>query len=129
MSTPPDTSTTQSPATTVRPSTVEPPPTTVKLPPISDTASSEVIPPSPVSASHDFTRLPKLNIPTFAGDVLQWQSFWDCFEAAVHHNRSITGVQKLNYLRAQLQGAALRAIAGLSLTHDNYTHSVALLQE
>jgi len=78
---------------------------------------------------HDFTRLPKLSIPTFAGDTLQWQSFWDCFEAAVHNNRVITGVQKLNYLRAQLQGSAIRVIAGLPLTNDNYNHSVALLKE
>ena len=65
----------------------------------------------------------------FSGDTLQWQSFWDCFEAAVHHNRSITGVQKLSYLRTQLQGNALRVIAGLPLINDNYDHSVTLLKE
>ena len=60
------------------------------------------VPPSLVSASHDITRLPKLNIPMFSGDTLQWQSFRDCFEAAVHRNPSITRVQKSNYLRVQL---------------------------
>ena len=50
-------------------------------------------------------------------------------EAAVHHNPSITGVQKLNYLRAQLQGSALRVIAGLPLTNTNYNHSEILLKE
>ena len=55
-------------------------------------------PTSLVSASHDTTRLPKLSIPTFSGDTLQWQSFWDCFEAAVHLNPSISNVQKLNHL-------------------------------
>ena len=34
----------------------------------------------------EVTRLPKLTIPTFSGNVLEWQSFWDCFETAVHNN-------------------------------------------
>ena len=125
----PDTSTTRShgdltvertPSTSVEPT----PPSSDVTPPVTHTA-----PPRVVAASHETTRLPKLNIPTFAGDTLHWQSFWDCFEAAVHHNPSITGVQKLNYLRAQLQGTALRVIAGLPLTNENYNHSVALLKE
>ena len=82
-----------------------------------------------VTGNQDITRLPNLNIPTFSGNTLHWQSFWDCFEAAVHHNPSITGVQKLNYLRAQLQGSALRVIAGLPLTNMNYNYSVILLKE
>ena len=86
----PDTSTTRLHADL----TVERTPFTSDVPPpVTHTA-----PPRVVAASHETTRLPKLNIPTFAGDTLQWQSFWHCFEAAVHHNPSITGVQKLNYL-------------------------------
>jgi len=64
---------------------------------------SPVPQPNPVSGTQNVTQLPKLSMPVFSGNALQWQSFWDCFEAAVHHNPSITGVQKLNYLRAQLQ--------------------------
>jgi len=73
ISAPPDTSITQYPATTVRLSTIEPLPTSVGSPPISDIAC-KVIPPHPISTSHGFTRLPKLNTPTFAEDMLQWQS-------------------------------------------------------
>ena len=66
----------------------------------------------------------------FSGNTLQWQSFfWDCFEAAVDHNTSITGVQKLNYLWAQLQGSVLRVITGLPLTNPNYDHAVQLLKK
>ena len=72
------------------------------------------------------TRLPKLSIPILSGNTLQWQSFWNCFEAAVHHNPSIT---KGTYLCAQLQGNALQVIAGLTLTNANYNHSVSLLKE
>lgn len=58
-----------------------------------------------------------------------WQPFWDCFEASIHNNNNLTGVQKLSYLRGQLQGEASRVIAGFPLTNSNYQHSVTLLQE
>ena len=50
--------------------------------------------------SYNVSRLPKLNMPFYAGDPLLWQSFWDCFDAAVNSYSSLTGVQKLTYLRA-----------------------------
>lgn len=75
------------------------------------------------------TRLPKLEIPVFTGEPLDWQPFWDCFEAAIHANPSLSAVQKLSYLRAQLQGEAARTIAGLPLTNMNYGHSINLLKD
>ena len=54
---------------------------------------------------------------------------WGCFETAVHNNPTLSGIQKLNYLRAQLQGSALRVITGLPLTNTSYGHSVTLLQD
>ena len=38
-------------------------------------------------------------------------------------------MQKLNYLRAQVQESALRVIANLLLTNASYAHSVALLHD
>ena len=76
-----------------------------------------------------FIRLPKLNLPHFSGNPLHWQLFWDWFAAAVDNNPSLTGVQKLNYLHAQLNGDAACVIPGFQLTNDNYVHSVALLKE
>ena len=75
------------------------------------------------------TRLPKLNLPQFSGDPLAWQTFWDSFEAAIHLNPNLTGVQKFNYLRAQLQGDAARVVAGFPLTNSNYEHSISLLRQ
>ena len=75
------------------------------------------------------TRLPKLTLPTFSGNPLMWQTFWDSFSAAVHCNEALTGVQKFNYLRAQLMDEAARTIVGLPLTNDNYQHSIKLLKE
>ena len=75
------------------------------------------------------TRLPKLNLPYFSGDPLTWQTFWDSFSPAVHNNPKLTGVQKFNYLRAQLRGDATKVIAGFPLTDANYLHSIILLKE
>ena len=68
-------------------------------------------------------RLPHLNMPTFLGDPLLWELFWDSFDAAVHSSPSLSTVQKLTYLRSQLHGSAAKVISGLSLTSSNYEHS------
>ena len=82
-----------------------------------------------IITQHVYSRLPKLTLPTFNGNPLQWQTFWDSFTAAVDSNPSLSQVQKLNYLRAQLQEDAAHVISGLTLTDSNYAHSVTLLRE
>ena len=56
-------------------------------------------------------------------------TFWDSFQAAIHLNPNLTGVQKFNYLKAQLEGDAARTIEGFPLTDQNYSHAVAILQD
>ena len=73
------------------------------------------------------SRLPKLTLPTFYGDPLTWQTFWDSFYVTIHANTNLSGVQKFNYLKAQLQADAARTIAGLPLTEANYHHAIAIL--
>ena len=93
-------------------------------------SATEFMPSEPVPRREQpVSRLPKLNLPSFAGDPLTWQGFWDSFEAAVNSNTALDGVQKFNYLKAQLHGDASRAIAGLPLTSANYNHAVSLLRE
>ena len=81
-----------------------------------------------VAARENVIQLPRLNIPTFAGDTLSWELFWDSFDLAVHSNSTLSAVQKLTYLRSQLQGSAAQAISGLTLTSGNYEYSISLLQ-
>ena len=68
-------------------------------------------------------------MPSFSGDPLEWQTFWDTFETSVHSNQSLSGVQKFQYLRAQLNGPAARTIAGLTPTNRNYQHAIDLLRQ
>ena len=74
------------------------------------------------------TRLPKVEVVKYSGDPLNWQTFWDCFELAIHLNSNLSGLQKLSYLRAQLEGEAAKVITGLPLTISNYAHAVDLLK-
>jgi phenylpropionate dioxygenase-like ring-hydroxylating dioxygenase large terminal subunit len=70
-----------------------------------------------------------LSLPTFNGNSLHWQTFWDSFDAAVHSNTNHTGVQKFNYLKAQTSGDAARAISGFPLTNTNYEQAIIVLKE
>ncbi|XP_060588880.1 uncharacterized protein LOC132744245 [Ruditapes philippinarum] len=76
-----------------------------------------------------YQRLPKLSLPVFSGDILEWQSFWDAFDSSVHQNPNLTEVQKFNYLKTQLEGSAANVIQGFALTHANYIQAVDLLKE
>lgn len=73
--------------------------------------------------------LPKLSLPTFSGDVLQWQAFIDGFDAAIGKNTGLDDVLKFQYLRSQLSGEASQVIAGLPLTSPNYHHAITLLKD
>ena len=63
----------------------------------------------------DTCRLPKLTLPTFSGNPLHWLTFWDSFQAAIDLNPNLSGVQKFNYIKGQLDGDAARTIEGLPL--------------
>ena len=74
-------------------------------------------------------KLPKLVPPKFRGDITTWMGFWDSFKSAVHDNASLSKIDKFNYLRSLLEGAASRAIQGLALSSDNYDSAVEILEQ
>jgi hypothetical protein len=55
--------------------------------------------------------LPKLDLPKFDENVIDWCSFWYSYESAIHTNLSLSGVQKFNYLKLCLKNEALLTIA------------------
>ena len=81
------------------------------------------------SFSQHFHKLPKLNLPTFDGDVLEWQAFWDSYETSVHTNPTLSNVQRFNYLKSLLRNEALQSITGFPLTNLNYEKAISLLRE
>ena len=74
-------------------------------------------------------RLPKLELKSFDGNMMNWMEFWDSFERNIHLNSSLCDVDKMSYLKASLKGTASHAIADLRTTGDNYAPAVDILKE
>ena len=83
--------------------------------------------PSECSESSARLRLPKLDLPHFTGEVLEWEPFWQSFECAVDAS-DLPEVQKLTYLRYLLDGEARRCVEGLPLKADSYAATCELLK-
>ena len=56
-----------------------------------------------ITSSHTQSRLPKIELPTFDGDILGWQSFWESFSSALGKDPSLTNADKLFYLRSSIR--------------------------
>lgn len=74
------------------------------------------------------SKLPRMELAKFDGNVLKWHQFWDQFSSNVH-NRNISEVDKLLYLQSALEGDAKQAIEGLDTTNKNYNIAVNTLTE
>ena len=85
--------------------------------------------PVPSNSNTQFSKLPKLTLPKFDGDLLQWQPFWDSFDSSIHSNINLTDVQKFGYLKAQLEGTAAMIVQGFALTNANFMRAVDFLRE
>ncbi|XP_060836335.1 uncharacterized protein LOC132918997 [Rhopalosiphum padi] len=74
-------------------------------------------------------RLPPISLPSFDGNIQEWESFFDCFKAIVHEDNAYPAVQKFSYLRSTLSGQALDVIKGIPITENNYEVAVRKLQQ
>ena len=80
---------------------------------------AETTPAAPTASNG--VRLPKLDVPTFDGDILNWRTFWEQFCIAVHDRSYLTDAEKLAYLRhAPKGGTANNTVEGLSRSGDQY---------
>ena len=81
------------------------------------------------SGSSGHCRLPKLALPEFTGEPLEWQCFWDQYQVSIHNNSNISDIDKFNYLKGCVRGEALSAISGLTLTSENYQEAIQVLKD
>ena len=72
-------------------------------------------------------QLPRLDIPTFAGDQDLWTTYSELFSVTVHHNDSISDVERMQYLVGSLRGEALKVVSSLPMTGTNYSTAWDLL--
>ena len=74
-------------------------------------------------------KLPKLEVPVFNGNILNWRSFWEQFVVSVHDRPTLSNAEKLVYLQQALsKGSAKSTIEGLSRSGDNYNEAVECLK-
>lgn len=66
-------------------------------------------------------KLPTIELPKYRGSHINWLEYKDTFESLIHSNKSINNIQKYHYLRASLEGEALKVIQSLEFSSDNYT--------
>ena len=86
------------------------------------------MPSDPIPTAHG-VRLPKLDVPTFDGDILKWTTFGEQFMVSVHDRPHLSKAEKLAYLRHSLkEGAAKNIIEGLSMSGDQYDEAVKCLK-
>ena len=73
-------------------------------------------------------KLPKLEVPTFDGDLFNWRTFWEQFHVSVHGCTSLSDSEKLVYLRSALKGGpAKQTIEGLSRSGEFYAEAAECL--
>ena len=61
----------------------------------------------PVS-SNDGMKLPKLDVPTFDGNILNWKTFWEQFSISVHDRTNLSDPEKLVYLCHSLKDGSAK---------------------
>ena len=67
-----------------------------------------------------------MNLPSYDGNILNWQKFWDIYKLTIHEQDRPT-VMKFSYLKSVLCGAAATAVSTISVPNDNYDTAIKLL--
>jgi hypothetical protein len=75
---------------------------------------------SSVSSHPHEVRLPRLDVPHFDGNLLEWVTFRDMFTSMVGNSTSLSPGQKLAHLKSVLNGEPLRLINSLLICDANY---------
>ena len=73
------------------------------------------------------TKLPELEFPVFKGNPLEWQSFYDQFNISFRQNKTLSDIDRFNYVTRYLAGQALATISGLTINSENYMEVLDIL--
>lgn len=64
--------------------------------------------------------LPKIDLPKFDGNLLNWCSFRDTFVSLIHRNQNIGNLERFHYLLTCVFGPALAIVKSLPLYAVNF---------
>ena len=74
-------------------------------------------------------KLPKLEVPTFDGDLLKWKSFWDQFSISIRNCTDLINAEKMVNLQNALKDhIADYTIEGLTKSGEHYNKAVQCLK-
>lgn len=86
-------------------------------------------PPRAADVESKGVKLPKLDVPVFNGNILNWTTFWEQFCISVHDRSTLSQAEKFVYLQQALsKGTAKSSIDGLAQSGENYSEAVACLK-
>ena len=74
------------------------------------------------------SKLPKLDFPVFKDNPVDWTTVWDQFKTSIHLNSRLSDTDKVNYLKKYLDGQALSAISGFTLSSENYHEAIDIFK-
>ncbi|KAB0804617.1 hypothetical protein PPYR_01587 [Photinus pyralis] len=73
-------------------------------------------------------RLPRINLTSFSGKYEEWLSFRDSFHSLIDSNKSLTTIEKFQYLKGAVIGEAAAVIKCLETSEANYDQAKDLLK-
>lgn len=73
---------------------------------------------SPRIGSH--INLPKISLPHFDGNIINWRSFRDTFTSLVHENPNLTNIERFHYLISSVSGTGSAVVRSVPLSDTNY---------
>ncbi|XP_055623360.1 uncharacterized protein LOC129766789 [Toxorhynchites rutilus septentrionalis] len=70
--------------------------------------------------STSVVRLPKIDLPSFDGEIDNWIPFYDAYRSLIHNNKNLAAVDKFHYLMAALKYPVKKLLDTTNITGDNY---------
>lgn len=80
------------------------------------------------TSSRSHSHLPRITLPTFSGNIEEWEEFFSLFVSLVDSDPTLADIEKFQYLRTSLRGDAVAVISSLSLTPNNYALALTALR-
>lgn len=93
-----------------------------KLKKLLKTSPQQISAQAPAACNQSF-KLPKIDVPTFDGDLTKFYSFKNRFESLIHNNEQFDKVAKLHYLSSSLIGKAELVVSDFTINNLGYTEA------
>ena len=82
-----------------------------------------------ISRNMQNINLPKLDLPSFSGNSLDWISFYGRFKGAVIDNDQLTYSLRLQYLKSAVKGEAPIMLTSITVTDENFNVAMEIFAQ